>query len=246
MPSLVPGDSNGVTDFFVFDRLTGGNELISRSAANPGESAAGFHSSGNMTPDGRFVTFVSSSTDLVAGVTDTNGRRDTFLRDRVLGTTTLLSHLPGQPLVTAMGETRGGFPTADGRFVVLNFAPTGESSPNTWTSLYDRQTGVATLLSHAAGQPDVPANGRSSAVGLSDNGRWMLIQSGSTNLLPGGLALGHENLYLKDTKTGALVLLTGTDGLPGWGTSSPVFPTTFSRDGNTVTFFSQAANLVPG
>ncbi|MFL5330803.1 MAG: hypothetical protein ACJ8C4_18040 [Gemmataceae bacterium] len=44
-----------------------------------------------MSADGRWVTFESAATNLVAGLIDTNGATDVFLRDMVLGTTYCLS-----------------------------------------------------------------------------------------------------------------------------------------------------------
>ncbi len=42
-----------------------------------------------MTPDGRYVAFVSQASDLIAG--DTNGIANVFVRDLQSGTTTLAS-----------------------------------------------------------------------------------------------------------------------------------------------------------
>jgi len=80
-----------------------------------------------MTPDGRFVTFVSGATTLVSGVSDTNGTADVYLRDMQAGTTRLVS-------INAAGVSTGNrasgtaqYPfdfsfgppviTADGRYV---------------------------------------------------------------------------------------------------------------------------------
>ena len=43
----------------------------------------------NMTSDGRYIVFTSEATNLVPG--DTNGVSDIFVRDRVLGTTEIVS-----------------------------------------------------------------------------------------------------------------------------------------------------------
>ena len=50
-----------------------------------GNSNSGDDHSAQITGDGRYVAFISSATDLVAD--DTNGHRDTFVRDMQTGTT---------------------------------------------------------------------------------------------------------------------------------------------------------------
>ncbi len=53
---------------------------------------------------GRYILFESDATNLVAG--DTNGRRDVFLRDRQLGTTT--QSAPAARVVRAMARAVPG------------------------------------------------------------------------------------------------------------------------------------------
>src|SRR5689334_22795372 len=62
-------------------------QLISVNTAGAAGNGDSFEASAS--GDGRFVVFTSTSSDLVAN--DTNGKRDIFLRDRVAGTTTLIS-----------------------------------------------------------------------------------------------------------------------------------------------------------
>ena len=60
--NLVPGDSNGTTDVFVRDRKKGRTELISvpYSGSNDLPSIGPV-----ITPDGRFVAFISAASNLV-------------------------------------------------------------------------------------------------------------------------------------------------------------------------------------
>jgi hypothetical protein len=76
---LVAGDTNGVSDIFVRDLVAGTTALV--SAAADGGWANDASTSPAMTPDGRFVVFVSAATNLVAN--DTNGLTDIFVRDLV-------------------------------------------------------------------------------------------------------------------------------------------------------------------
>src|SRR3954452_8798726 len=66
--NLVPGDTNGAGEVFVRDRLTG---TTHRAALGPDGSQADDDSSeAAITPDGRWVAFTSTASNLAAG--DTN------------------------------------------------------------------------------------------------------------------------------------------------------------------------------
>ena len=77
--NLVTGDTNGVGDIFLRDRLTETTTRVSVSSAGlQGTDHSGASSS--VSADGRFVAFSSAAANLVAG--DSNNARDTFVRDR--------------------------------------------------------------------------------------------------------------------------------------------------------------------
>ena len=80
--NLVPNDTNGVTDIFVRDLVAGTTTLV--SVSTNGGPANGASTDPVMTPDGRYVAFISSASNLVPG--DTNGIPDVFVRDLVAGT----------------------------------------------------------------------------------------------------------------------------------------------------------------
>jgi Tol biopolymer transport system component len=115
--NLLAGDTNNATDVFVRDLVNGTNILV--SVSTNGGFGNGSSGSAVMTPDGRYVAFVSSANNLVAG--DTNGIPDIFVRDRVLGTTTLASHgamSAGWSASTDNGSLEPSI-TPDGRFVAF-------------------------------------------------------------------------------------------------------------------------------
>lgn len=85
--NLVPGDTNGTWDIFVFDRLNNTLELASRS--NAGAAADGPSSQPSLSADGRYAAFVSAASNLVAG--DRNGLPDVFLLDRATRNLTWVS-----------------------------------------------------------------------------------------------------------------------------------------------------------
>jgi len=84
---LVAGDTNAASDIFIRDLVHGTTTLVSANTnGNAGQSAS---QNATMTPDGRYVAFVSAAADFVPN--DTNGIPDVFVRDCTTGTTTLAS-----------------------------------------------------------------------------------------------------------------------------------------------------------
>jgi hypothetical protein len=75
--NLQPGDSNGLMDIYVRDLMLGRTE---RATVGAGGIEPDDHSGpSDISADGRYVTFRSLATNLVAG--DTNDRSDIFIRD---------------------------------------------------------------------------------------------------------------------------------------------------------------------
>jgi hypothetical protein len=115
---LVPGDANGVSDIFRRDLVVGTTTLV--SVATNGGFASGASTDPVMTPDGRYVVFLSAATNLVAN--DTNGLVDVFARDMVSNTTTLVSvRAVAPPSGTSSTLTPLVAPviTPDGRYVAF-------------------------------------------------------------------------------------------------------------------------------
>jgi hypothetical protein len=81
--NLVAGDTNGVIDVFVRDLVA--NVTTRESVATGGAQGNGQSAPGTLSSNGRFVAFVSDSSNLVPG--DTNGFADVFARDRITGQT---------------------------------------------------------------------------------------------------------------------------------------------------------------
>ncbi len=85
-PSIVTGDANGVADVFLRNSCLGvaGNCLpgTRRISVAPGQNDAN-GASGSPVFTGRYLAFVSSASNLVAG--DTNGLADVFMRDTCVG-----------------------------------------------------------------------------------------------------------------------------------------------------------------
>src|SRR5262249_28042517 len=92
---LAPGDQNKAmpptgSDIYVRDLQTG---TTTRASSNPsGLSLHGDSHNPSLSADGRWLSFLSSASDFVAG--DNNGKDDAFLLDRLTGHLELVSVLP--------------------------------------------------------------------------------------------------------------------------------------------------------
>ena len=95
--NLVPNDFNGVADVFVRDRFTGATERV--SVADDESQAQQRSMDGSVTRDGRFVVFTSLAPLASQDGSFTN--QDVYVRDRVAGTTELVS-------ITRKGAEGGG------------------------------------------------------------------------------------------------------------------------------------------
>ncbi len=182
--TLVPGDTNSSGDIFVRDRQSGTTERVSVSSGGV-QGNMGGDSTPSISADGRFVTFTSESSNLVAG--DTNAVGDVFLRDRQSGTTERVS--VDSAGVQGNADTGFGrnFVSDDGRFVgfdtlASNLAP-GDTNLFYDVFVRDRQNGTTVRMSlDSAG---AQANNDCNIVAMSADGRSVLIGSAATNLVSG-------------------------------------------------------------
>jgi Tol biopolymer transport system component len=76
--NLSPGDSPGTDDVFIRDRRTGTTGRLSHTAGGNLNLNSQQYERADISSDGRYVTFASVATNLVAG--DTNGLEDVFVR----------------------------------------------------------------------------------------------------------------------------------------------------------------------
>jgi Tol biopolymer transport system component len=85
--NLVSGDTNGVADIFVHDRQTGQTSRVSVASSGTQGNSGSF--APYLSPDGRYVAFQSTASNLISG--DTNNRDDVFVRDWQTGQTSRVS-----------------------------------------------------------------------------------------------------------------------------------------------------------
>lgn len=235
-PDVVAGDTNGLEDVFLRDRIQ--NTTIRASVGDAGQQGNGYCDGCAVSNDGRYVVFTSTSDNLVPG--DTNVRKDIFLRDVVAGTTTLVSHTPGG----GPGDGHSEFPTISGDGSVVAFESfatdlvPGDTNASTDVFLYDVATGTVTLASAAGGGP---ANSTSQRPALAADGGWLAFQSAATNLVPGDTN-ARVDVFVRDLTTGMLHRATP----PGAQFDQNCTEPDVSADGRYVAFVTASTNIVSG
>jgi Tol biopolymer transport system component len=236
--NLVPGDTNGKEDAFVRDRISGTTELISKNTA--GIIGDGSSWAGPITPDGRFVTFLSDSSNMVTGAA--GGHYQVFVRDRTNGTTEIASVSTGG--IAGNGYCSDVGISADGQLIVFlstsDNLVVGDTNFSQDAFIHDRRRRITERVSVGAGGAE--ADGDTRAVALSGNGRFVAFACDGTNLVANAPP-GRVNLYVRDLQLGLTELESiATDGSPGNGDcESPCV----SDDGRYVEYSSDATNLVP-
>jgi len=242
--NLVPEDTNGLVDpragvdIFVHDRETGMTERV--SIASDRSEANGPSESTSISANGRFVAFASDASNLIPN--DTNETSDAFVHDRDSGATTRVSIRSDGGEANGFSRPRGI--SADGRLVLFislatNLAGIDDNSAFD-TFLHDRLTGSTTRLSVNA--DGIGADDLTSGTSMSPDGRYVVMSSAATNLVPND-ANGEGDVILLDRLTGNLELVSvASDGSQANGTSSLGV---VSPDGRFVTLCSMASNLVP-
>jgi len=122
--NIVYRDTNNNFDIFVHDMQEGITSLVTINAAGTDSANYGLRSDviPSMTPDGRYVAFYSTATNLVSGIQDGTGTVDAFVRDLVEQRTTVVSVTPdgtstGYQRNWHAGENLGPSISDDGRFV---------------------------------------------------------------------------------------------------------------------------------
>lgn len=194
---LVPNDTNGVTDIFMRNVSTGTTTLV--SAASDGSPGNGASTDPIMTPDGRYVVFLSSATNLTSGIA-ANGLPDLFVRDMVLGTNYLISTRAtngGNVAITPNGRYLAFFSTA------TNLAPGVPATSQGEVYLVDRTAGTITWVSTNAAALALTYLGQSNAPSyhprLSDDGQFVTFKVGGATNAPPGSGVAMILLYNSGT-----------------------------------------------
>ncbi len=202
-----------------------------------------------ISADGRFVAFETNATNLIPG--DANANKDVLVRDRLLGTTAVVSlNSAGDQANPGAGNHDPDI-SADGRYIVFQSWATnfgGPADPATVSDIFlrDRDPGADGVYDEAdatttqisldlgGGQP----NGGSWFPRVSGDGTVVAFGSSATDLVAAGGA--GASVFVRDLTTGTNTLVSRSlGGLPVAGTLQDI-----SRDGRHVLYWSNASTIV--
>ncbi len=244
-PDIVNGDTNGIADTFVRDRVTGITQRISIASdggqANGGNG--GSYSGADISADGRYIVFGSIASNLVPN--DTNGKPDLFIHDRTNGTTTRvnLSNDGSQINSGADGEFDL---SSDGRYMVFSSSDSNlvANDNNGQVDIFVRDLAMGTTELASLANDGSQSNLLNIFPSISANGRYVSFNSMATNLVTDGNPQGLAT-FVRDR----IANTTEMVDVPHDGTAANSFSVSsspISGDGRYIVFASFASNLVAG
>jgi Tol biopolymer transport system component len=233
--NLVPGDTNGIPDVFVRDLQDQVTTLASPGAQAASPNLLVGSESPDLTPDGRFVAFYSTATNLVPGVGSSG---EIYLRDLAAGTTTWVSS--NAHAMWGVGAVSfNQLLDTNGDFVVYEAASNSPSSvPNS--------KGVILRFGRATGLTDVvytnayvsPGNAEDiRTLDMTSDGRFVAFVANTNG------ALGTTCILQWDAQSGMTTLVSADLGGHASTNATCDWPVMDST-GRFVAFLSSATNLV--
>lgn len=222
--NLVDNDTNGKFDIFVHDMQGCITQRLSVSTNGEGANDDSYFPA--ISPNGRYVAFYSSATNLVPEF----GGFGIFVRDLDTAQTSLLIPYASDPDLSY-----------DGRFVAY--------SAGNDIFVRDRDVNATGVFDHVYEDTKVtvtidqsPTYGHSYKPAISGDGRYVAYTSHADNLVPNDNN-GVSDIFVWDstggTKRVSVPLMGGEANRGSWYQA-------LSADGSTVVFTSEATNLVPG
>ena len=235
--TTLASDSNGVADVFIRDRHSGTTELV--SVASDESQGNQRSDSPAMSADGRFVTFRSEASNLVAG--DNNGAYDIFVRDRQKGATLRVS--VDSAAVEADASSAEPAISGDGRYVAFHSSATNlvTGDDNDFDDVFVHDLTDSATVRVSVNSAGAQSDGLSQHAAVS-NGGVVAFFSAATNLVAGDDAWVSD-VFVHDLGTAATerISLAWTGVEADAASSEP----SLSADGRFVAFRSYANNLVP-
>jgi len=234
--SIVPGDTNGAWDCYLYDRIS--DSVVRVSVGAGGAQAAGSSNDPSVSNDGTRVAFQSAAANLVPA--DTNGVADIFVRDLLTGVTTRVS-------VSSFGVQASQLSFApmisgNGRFVVFyTGAPELVAGDTNLTfDVFIRDLDTSTTSRISVSSLGLQGDGPSSNPTISTSGRWVVFESNALTLTLNDTN-GAKDIFLRDRTLNQTTLISkSTTGVQSTaGCNLPKI----SGVGNHVVFTSFANNL---
>ena len=240
-PDLATVPLNRAAQVFVKDMSTG---AVTLASAHNGLAGNGASSVPALSGDGRFVAFVSLSTNLTTPALGT-ASPEIYVRD-LTGTAVSLESVTWDGLVLTGPQMSMPSLSRDGRYLAFESSAQLDSRSDRDVNtldvyLRDREAGTTVLVSHSDTATAFPAlDSRSPSV--SADGQSVAFQSNDPFMVDGDSNGTAGDVFLYDRATTLLTIVSlNDDGVQGNGSS--VGPS-LSGDGMLVLFASTSSNLV--
>jgi len=237
--NLVSGDTNEVTDIFLWDTVKG---ITTRLSVNSeGVEANDTSQRSSISRNGQYVAFYSIASNLVTN--DENGFNDVYLHNIQTNETELISINAAGTLAGNRGSVNPSV-SADGRFVVFHGIATdlvSDDGNDTRSDVFlrDRLNKTTTLISVSS--EGVQGDTHSANADISADGRYIVFESFASNLV---LDDNNEivDIFVHDIQSGktARVSVSAANEEGNGPSQLPAI----SADGQYITFRSDASNLV--
>jgi hypothetical protein len=239
--NLVPEKTGFLRDVYVRNLIAGTTTRVSVATGNiQGNADSGFNSISrgdlSLSDDGHYVAFRSAATNLVSG--DTNGTIDVFRHDLQTGTTIRVS-LTG-------GGAQAGYdcdsPAISGDGTKVAFISSQDFGGNAANAaqIWLRDIGGATTELISKANNGTAGNSASSSPDLSFDGRYVVYETFSTNLLT--IPSSSQNVIVRDRQSAETILVS----LAATGSAVNGVVPSISANGRYVTFGSVSNQLALG
>ena len=247
----------GLQTVYVRDMEAGTTTAVSRASGPAGELANEKSRASSISPDGHYVTFESSATNLVPSM-EPNTASQVYLRDLQTDTTTLISRTPAgepgnesseEPILAGENGCDVAFESAATNLYLYEGKPV--SNPQVYLTDLCSTPASTTLVSRADGEDGAPVDRVSPFLGASADGRYILFEAILDAHGTGPATQVH--LYVRDLGTGQTTLIdrasrSSIGGAEGEvANQGPAEGGVISANGCRVAFATRATNLAePG
>ena len=246
--NLTSQDDNPYLDLFLRDRELGTTEMVNVSSDEVQAEAFSLSLHPQISADGRYVAFHSDAKNLVPNDNNGDDRHwvdDVFLRDRVEGTTTLVSVSTSGK----QGNSASSAPamTPDGRFIAFESLATNfaRRDRNRAYDVFVRDLVEGTTRRASLSSKGRRANGVSLAPSISPDGRFVAFASLASNLV-GDDTNGEFDIFRRDLERRRTVRISvNSRGKQARGNRDWLH-SHIAAGGHWVIFESSATNLVRG
>jgi len=246
-PVIAPVGGGPYPHVYLRDTLLGVTKLVDQSAsgavANIGRGSGTAHPYAiNVSDDGRFVTFISVATNLLATNNPVSPNYDMHLYVKDMLTGQIINPTTSNAGLRANASTLGGVDTScDGSLLIFNSASTNltpQDNGNNNVYIVDLRNGYNIAnITHAS-------NNGASAISISCSGRYVVMASKSTNLTTDTVSGVNSHIFRFDRLTNKYALIDkSSSGYISSAQSASGLSGTVSDDGKVV-FFGQDPALV--